>query len=129
MQIEKLLEEQDKYFEEISERQIFLLNGKKGTLKNTIIYDSLLNWHKQSLKQLIDGLVEKLEGMKKERPVRSLEDLALGLAKFEQLSERDQNKIQNRDNGFYVENIEYVVHNQAIDKQIFHLKEIRKQLE
>jgi len=59
MQIEKLLEEQEKEFEEISERQIFLLNGKKGTLKNTIIYDSLLNWHKQSLKQFIDGLVER----------------------------------------------------------------------
>lgn len=101
MQKEKLLEEQEKEFEEISERQIFLLNGKKGTLKNTIIYDSLLNWHKQSLKQFIDGLVER-EEKNIEKVRRELHDGML----FDESNWID-----------------------AKEETTAHLKEIRKQLE
>jgi len=65
-QIKNFIEEGDKEFEEISERQIFLLNGKKGTLKNTIIYESLKKDRKQFAISLIKKIVEMMESEKKD---------------------------------------------------------------
>lgn len=38
-------------FEEIAERQIFTIDGKKGTLKNTYIYESILSFIENILEQ------------------------------------------------------------------------------
>lgn len=38
-------------FEEIAERQIFTIDGKKGTLKNTYIYESILSFIENLLEQ------------------------------------------------------------------------------
>ena len=73
---------------------------------------------------LIKMIVEMVESEKKERPIRSLEELALGMAKFENLSEEDKVKVKNKDNGFYIKNVEYVVHNQTLDTISSKLKAI-----
>lgn len=49
-------------FKEIASRQIFLLNGKKGTLENTLVYGSLESLlHKVSQESKRQGLVEGIK--------------------------------------------------------------------
>ena len=69
MNTQELEEQAHKEFDEISERQIFLLNGKKGTLKNTIVY--------QSLAALIDSLIDRTVQMERERIVRMIKNMSI----------------------------------------------------
>lgn len=72
---------------------------------------------------LLEAELLRKKGMMKGMPIRSMEDLALGLAKYDELSERDKSKIKNRDNGYYVEVMEFSIHNKAIQEDITYLQE------
>lgn len=47
-----MIQEILKELEEIAEKQIFTIDGKKGTLKNTYIYESLKSLFEESLKRV-----------------------------------------------------------------------------
>jgi len=78
--IEEIIKEQEKEFDEISYRQIFLLDGKRGTLKNTIVYESIKNWHASSIKQILEALVER--EIERETTYRNIEPIGAFCVEF-----------------------------------------------
>lgn len=112
MQIEKLLEEnKEKDTAEILKilawQQVITSQGATYTGEKDWALNKILDWHKQSLKQFIDGLVEW---------------------------ENERLSNQRRDNGHecYDHNCEYcenAIKDSVVEETISHLKEIRKQLE
>ncbi len=107
MQIEKLLEEQEKEFEDrFGEDTDQIVSAHNGWIQKEI-----WNWHKQSLKQFIDGLVEETDKMIVNRP----EKLITLNAHLDSTT---------RDNSYN----NAVGYCQAVDKFVSHLKEIRAKL-
>lgn len=106
MQIKKLLEEQEKHFKRLLPRYVDIIScvGSEFPLCSK---QAIWNWHKQSLKQFIDGLVEREQ------------------AKF-----RDERPVDCIDGVTPVETYGYeATYNQAKKETISRLKEVRKQLE
>lgn len=98
MQIEKLLEEQEKEFVKKYNSSVLLAYPEYAE-SHMILLTDIWNWHKQSLKQFIDGLVER-EGGDLKRANKELEE--------------------------YFGETPYI---DAKEETINYLKEIRKQLE
>lgn len=106
MQIEKLLEKQEKEFVKKYNSSVLLAYPEYAE-SHMILLTDIWNWHKQSLKQFIDGLIEW---------------------------ENERLSNQRRDNGHecYDNNCEYcenAIKDSVVEETISHLKEIRKQLE
>ena len=114
MQIEKLLEEQEKEFEKselckrITTTEMYAINHGFPEWKG----ETVMDWHKQSLKQFIDGLVAEIEKMIVHRP--------------DELIELNKNSPNTLAEIAYNNGIGYC---EAMDKVLEHLKEIRKQVE
>lgn len=104
MQIKKLLEEQEKHFKRLLPRYVDIIScvGSEFPLCSK---QAIWNWHKQSLKQFIDGLVEREDGEIREFKVTGDGEYHFG------------------------ENQKVIGWNMAKEDTIKHLKEIRKQLE
>lgn len=74
-----------------------------------------------------ERIAKGIEAKRPERPIRTMEDLALGMVKWEQLSDQDKAKVQNHDNGFYIENVEFVVKNRTLNACLSLVHEPEKQ--
>lgn len=100
MQIEKLLEEVNVEFQKVNKK--FMSDIENGREDGLYVLDTklFLNWHKQSLKQFIDGLVVELEEKRKSY-CRCMCENTIKATSF----------------------------NDGLETAISHLKEIRKQLE
>lgn len=115
MQIEKLLEEQME--------KLYSLNcNEYGAIHNNEVYR---DWHKQSLKQLIDGLVESLDGKReKDLSDKDIED-RLRVFTLTPSSEESIKEFVKVIGGISAK----MGKNKAINDQISYLEKIRKQLE
>lgn len=111
MQIEKLLEEQKKRFEKEFTYGVLLSASSDLSAGEDIRFrreyhpNIIFDWHKQSLKQFIDGLVEREDGEIREFKVTGDGEYHFG------------------------ENQKVIGWNMAKEDTIKHLKEITKQLE
>lgn len=117
MQIKKLLEEQEKVFYDkfcwkpyVKIDEFNVVPGGDKYLASELPGE-IVNWHKQSLKQFIDGLVEETDKMIVNRP----EKLITLNAHLDSTT---------RDNSYN----NAVGYCQAVDKFVSHLKEIRAKL-
>lgn len=74
MQIEKLLEEVNVEFQKVNKK--FMSDIENGREDGLYVLDTklFLNWHKQSLKQFIDGLIE-WEESEVRHPLETVEHL------------------------------------------------------
>ena len=104
MQIEKLLEKQEKEFVKKYNSSVLLAYPEYAE-SHMILLTDIWNWHKQSLKQFIDGLVEREEGEIREFKVTGDGEYHFG------------------------ENQKVIGWNMAKEYTISNLKEIKKQLE
>lgn len=64
MTLHKIFKENEEKFDELSDRQAFQLNGKKGTLKNIYFYESIRQEIKDSKLAIIDGVIEMVKKTK-----------------------------------------------------------------
>jgi len=65
-----------------------------------------------------EGLVERIKKLRKERPTRPITAIVDALRKEESMTEKEKHQIWSKDNGFYIENVEYVVYEQVIDEAL-----------
>ena len=129
--MKQLIEKQKKEFEKKYNTSVLIAYPEYAE-SHMILLTDIWNWHKQSLKQFIDELIARLDGMKKQDPYSSndfhkfaQEDGAVTLNSetipkvmnnFEMMSANMQGA-ENRDG-----------YNRAIDEQISHLKKLKEEL-
>ena len=126
--MKQLIEEQREEYVRIAS-----YTNEYGYLHKIPKYEDVWNWHKQSLKQFIDELIARLDGMKKQDPYSSND--------FHKFAQEDGAVTLNSEtipkvmNNFEMmsANMEGAEnrygYNQAIDEQISHLKKLKEQLQ
>lgn len=75
--------------------------------------------------QAFEEVEQMLKNMEAKRPTRTLEDLANGLRKLESMFEPEKQHIRNKDNGFYIENVECVVKNKTLSDALTSLAALK----
>lgn len=95
-----------KEFEEYLNK--YMVISKKVEIKD------MADWWLSKMAEIKGRVIKELEDLKTERPIRSIEDLALSLADFDKLPEWEKVHIKNRDSGFYLANVEWQFRNKAV---------------
>lgn len=128
--MKQLIEEQKEFnekFSYIADALDFYTKAHYPTIKKsgTEHLKDITDWHKQSLKQLIDGLVESLDGKReKDLSDKDIED-RLRVFTLTPSSEESIKEFVKVIGGISAK----MGKNKAINDQISHLKELKEQME